>query len=339
MRNGRNQAPLVLLAAALTLAACAVNPVTHRPELAVVSRSTELELGSEQAKAIAAAMGLVPDGPLVAYVRAVGARLAARSPRQDVPYAFHVVDLPEPNAFAVPGHVYVTRGLLILLNDEDELAGVLGHEIGHIAARHAVQHLSRALPAGIVTGLVSGVTGMASPLLGNLVRAGGELATDTLLAPYSREQEREADRVGQDIAAQRRLGPGGARPLARHPRARRGPRDRGSVAARASSTRTRPRRSAPAIPPRTRASSRSASGPPSRRPPPPFSPRSTASSAARAPPTASSSSGRSSTPISASTYASPRRGGRRTVAPTSSVPPATDAPASCSRSPPRATTR
>ncbi|MEO6026314.1 MAG: M48 family metalloprotease [Candidatus Binatia bacterium] len=206
---GRRTARAIVVATCLSLAAvvavaaagCAVNPVTHRPELAMVSRSTELELGSEQAKSVAAGMGLLDDAAIAAYVRAIGARLAARSPRADVPYAFHVVDTPEPNAFAIPGHVYVTRGLLVLLNEEDELAGVLAHEVGHIAARHAVQRLSRALPAGIVTGIVSGVTGLASPLLGSLFQAGGDFATDALLAPYSRDQEREADRVGQEMAA------------------------------------------------------------------------------------------------------------------------------------------
>jgi predicted Zn-dependent protease len=190
----------VLLVVA-ALAGCALNPVTRRPELAVVSQSTELEIGAEQAKAIEQTMGLVGDVALVAYVRAVGNRLAASSPRRDVPYAFHVVDTPEPNAFAVPGHVYVTRGLLVLMNDEDELACIVAHEVGHIAARHAVQRLSRALPAGLLTGVVSGVTGLASPLLGSLFQAGGSLATEALLAPYSRDQEREADRVGQEIAA------------------------------------------------------------------------------------------------------------------------------------------
>lgn len=204
---------MVLIVVALS--GCAVNPVSRRPELAMVSQSTELEIGRRQADAVAREMGLVADGPLPAYVRAVGARLAARSPRADVPYAFHVVDAAEPNAFAVPGHVYVTRGLLVLLNDEDELAGVLGHEIGHIAARHAVQRLSRELPAGVLTGLLSGVTGLASPLLGDLVQAGGSLATDAMLAPYSRDQEREADRVGQEIAAAAGWDPGAlARALA-----------------------------------------------------------------------------------------------------------------------------
>jgi len=189
-----------LLVVALAVG-CALNPVTRRPELAGVSQSTELELGAEQAKTIAEEMGLVGESDVVAYVRAIGARVAATSPRRDVPYAFHVVDMPEPNAFAVPGHVYVTRGLLVLMNDEDELAGVLGHEVGHIAARHAVQRLSRALPAGVLTGVVSGVTGLARPVLGSLFEAGGSFATEAMLAPYGRDQEREADRVGQEIAA------------------------------------------------------------------------------------------------------------------------------------------
>jgi predicted Zn-dependent protease len=203
------------LLVAVLLSACAVNPVTRRPELAMVSQSTELAIGAEQAKVVEREMGLLGAPELVAYVRAVGERLAASSPRRDVPYAFHVVDTPEPNAFAVPGHVYVTRGLLVLLNDEDELAGVLAHEVGHIAARHAVQRLSRAVPAGIVTDVVAGVTGMASPLLGSLFQVGGDLATAALLAPYSREQEREADRVGQEITAGAGWDPAGlARSLA-----------------------------------------------------------------------------------------------------------------------------
>jgi predicted Zn-dependent protease len=197
------RAPLVVASAAVAgfTFGCAVNPVTRRPELAIVSQATELELGTEQARVVAREMGLVADDDLVAYVRQLGERVAASSPRRDVAYAFHVVDVPRPNAFAVPGHVYVTRGLLALMNDEDELAVVLAHEVGHIAARHAVRRLSRALPAGLLTGVVSGVTGIASPVLGSLFEAGGAFATEALMAPYGREQEREADRIGQEIVA------------------------------------------------------------------------------------------------------------------------------------------
>src|SRR5262249_40505228 len=96
---------------------------------------------------------------------------------------------------------YVTRGLLALVNSEDELAGVLGHEIGHVAARHSVQQVSRAAPLNILTGLAAGVTGLASPSLGQVVGGVGGLASDPVLAPLSRDKEREADRVGQQLSA------------------------------------------------------------------------------------------------------------------------------------------
>jgi len=198
--------PIGRARAAATLAAlaagCAINPVSGRPQLVLVSRDAERELGAREAKQVAAAIGLVADGPLVDYVRTVGRRVAAHSPRQDVEYTFGVVDVEEPNAFALPGGwVYVSRGLLALTNSEDELAGVLGHEIGHVAARHAVARVSRAAPIGILAGIGAAVTGVVSPALGDLVGGVGGLAGGLVLARYSREQEREADRVGQDLAA------------------------------------------------------------------------------------------------------------------------------------------
>ncbi|TXL01116.1 peptidase M48, partial [Methylococcaceae bacterium CS5] len=102
------------------------------------------------------------DNPeLVSYIQSIGQRLAEKSPYQDVNYQFQIVDLEEPNAFALPGgYVYVSRGLLVLLNSEDELVGVIGHEIGHVAARHSVQRLTRAAPIGLVTGITSAAVGI-----------------------------------------------------------------------------------------------------------------------------------------------------------------------------------
>src|SRR5262245_28809270 len=195
---------------ALLLPACARNPVSGRPEFVVVSKATEAKLGEEAAAEVKREMGLVDDPALIAYVRTVGARLAAQSPRQDVTYTFEIVDQPEPNAFALPaGHVYVTRGMLILLDAEDELAGVLAHEIAHVAARHAVQRVSRAAPLGILTGVVATATGVVSPLLGGVVGGVGGTVNEAMLAPYSRDQEREADRVGQEIVARAGFDPAG----------------------------------------------------------------------------------------------------------------------------------
>ena len=87
---------------------CAVNPVSGRHEVTLVSEARERELGEAEAGRVVETMGLLDDAGLVEYVRAVGARLARVSPRKDVSYTFNVVDLQEPNAFALPGgYVYV----------------------------------------------------------------------------------------------------------------------------------------------------------------------------------------------------------------------------------------
>ena len=184
---------------------CSVNPVSGRPEVVLTSTERERALGQEAAQQVQQVMGLVEDPDLVAYVARIGARLAQHSPRTDVSYEFRIVDMEEPNAFALPGGpVYLSRGLLVLLNSEDELANVLGHEIGHVAARHHVRSQVRRvpfLPLRIATGIGGGAVGVVSPLLGQIVSGVGKLPGALALSAYSRDQEREADRVGQQLAA------------------------------------------------------------------------------------------------------------------------------------------
>ncbi|MCI0549121.1 MAG: M48 family metalloprotease [Candidatus Rokubacteria bacterium] len=195
--------PAVLAVAfAVAGAACAVNPVSGRPEMVLVSVAQERRLGQQEAQRVAQEQGLVRDPAIADYVTALGQRLAAESPRRDIDYAFAVVDQPEPNAFALPGgYVFVTRGLLVLLNSEDELAGVVGHEIGHVAARHSVQQLSRAVPLGVLTGLPGALAGIVSPQLGAALGDAGGVTSRAVLAPFNREQERQADQLGQAMAA------------------------------------------------------------------------------------------------------------------------------------------
>ena len=194
----------------LSLSACSVNPVSGRPEVTLVTAEKEKEIGEEESKKVEKEMGLFEDPALTGYFEMVGQRLAKESPPQDVSYRFHVVDMPEPNAFALPGgYVYVTRGLLVLANTEDELAGVVGHEIGHVAARHTVQKISRQGPFALVTNLAAGVTGMFVPLVGNIVGGVGNLAQSLVFSPYSRSQETQADEVGQAIAAKAGWDPAG----------------------------------------------------------------------------------------------------------------------------------
>ena len=200
----------ILIVPAILIYGCAVNPVTGDREVVFMSVEGEKELGAENAKQVAEQMGLFEDPALVSYIQSIGARLAKYSPYQEVTYQFQVVDLEEPNAFALPGgYVYVSRGLLVLINSEDELAGVIGHEIGHIAARHSVQRLTRAAPIGLVTGVTSAAVGIVSSSLANAVSGTGTLLNSAILAPYSREQENDADAIGQSLAVQAGWNPDG----------------------------------------------------------------------------------------------------------------------------------
>jgi predicted Zn-dependent protease len=182
--------------------ACALNPVSRRPEVVLVTEAQEKKLGDAEAKRVEQEMGLADAPELTAYLRAVGDRLAEHSPRQGVEYRFAIVDDAMINAFALPGgRVYVTRGLLSRLNSEDELANVLGHEIGHVAARHAVQRVTRAAPLSVATGIPAAAVGLVLPGVGRAIGDLGELANSVALAPYSRGQETESDRLGQEMAA------------------------------------------------------------------------------------------------------------------------------------------
>ena len=195
----------LLAGMALALGACAtaVNPVTGRTELTTMSPAREAQLGQQAAAQVEREIGLVRDPKLVGYVEAIGKRLAAESPRRDVPYHFAVADMAEANAFALPGgFVYVSRGLVTMANSEDELANVIGHEIGHVAARHAAQRDTRATSVGLlsVLGTVAAAA-LGGPEAGRMVGQFGQVAGAGLIASYSRDQERQADEVGQQISA------------------------------------------------------------------------------------------------------------------------------------------
>ncbi|HBZ68273.1 MAG TPA: hypothetical protein DEP35_00335 [Deltaproteobacteria bacterium] len=214
MRAGLFFCGLRLFVAALALplaAGCAINPATGKPQLVLMSETHEAELGRKAADQVIQEMGFVDDPALAQYVEALGQRLVRVSVRPDQHFEFHVVDMQEPNAFALPGgYVYVSRGLLAIANSEDEVANVLGHEIGHVLARHAAQRETRALPGSLLTGLTAlaaGIVGgsQAAALVGSI----GQTATSGLLAAYSRDQEREADKLGQELAARAGYSPAG----------------------------------------------------------------------------------------------------------------------------------
>ena len=127
-----------VLSAWLIGTACATNPVTGKRQLALVSEAQEVAMGRAAAVEVRQTIGLVDDRGLQNYVSATGLTLARTSERPELPWSFEVVDDPTPNAFALPGgFIFVTRGMLNLMDSQAELASVLGHEIGHVTARHS----------------------------------------------------------------------------------------------------------------------------------------------------------------------------------------------------------
>ena len=189
---------------AIGLVACAANPSAGRTRR-VMSEEDEIELGREAAAQVEQSMGFAGSAELHAYLTRIGQRLAKHSSRSHLDYEFHVVDMKEPNAFALPGgHIYVSRGLLALMNDEAELATVLGHEIGHVAARHSAQRQAKSrpwIPLQVLAGIGGAAASVVSPALGSAVAGAGQLPAALAMASYSRKQEAEADRLGQQYAA------------------------------------------------------------------------------------------------------------------------------------------
>ncbi len=175
---------------------CAVNPVTGKQELMLLSEKDESNLGRETDIEIVKQYGIYEDPRLTAYINDIGQRIGRVSHRPQLAYDFKVLDASVINAFAVPGgYVYFTRGILAVLNSEAELAAVLGHEIGHIAARHSAQQYSKAQLAQI--GLGVGSILIDSPVVTGLAQLGVGL----LFLRFSRDHEREADDLAVEYSS------------------------------------------------------------------------------------------------------------------------------------------
>ena len=188
---------LTVLSLIVALAGCSTNPVTGESQLSLISESQELSIGAEQYTPTQQTQGgqFYLDPELTIYVQEVGQKLAAVSDRPDLPYEFVVLNSSVPNAWALPGgKIAINRGLLTKLEDEAQLASVLGHEIVHAAARHSVQRMQQGM-------LISaGVAGLGFALSDNewagLLMGGAAVGAQIALAQYSQGDELESDRYG-----------------------------------------------------------------------------------------------------------------------------------------------
>jgi predicted Zn-dependent protease len=174
---------LSLLGAVLATPASAQFNILSTEEAKRLGKEAHLEAVKEHG-------GIYEDPNIGGYIATVGGRLVLASDTPKAEFSFSVLDSPILNAFATPGYVHITRGLLAIFNSEDEMASVLGHEIGHVTAQHVEETQSIATVGGIGLSVLGAVLG--NPNLDQLIGLGANLG----LAKYSRSNENEADSIG-----------------------------------------------------------------------------------------------------------------------------------------------
>jgi predicted Zn-dependent protease len=193
MQRRRIDMNKLLLFAGLSLCA-----VPHLAEAQVQSISaSDKKMGADAHPQLVQQFGGAMKGPAADYVTRVGRRIAVQSglSHSERDFTVTLLDSPVNNAFAIPGgYVYVTRGLLALMNDEAELASVLGHEVGHVAARHAAKRQQTSTITQILAGVVGAVAGDSG--MGSLIGRGAGMGAELITKGFSRSQEYQADDLG-----------------------------------------------------------------------------------------------------------------------------------------------
>ncbi len=194
------------------LSGCAVDPVTGKKEFILLSEDDEIALDRKQSPyQFSTDYGQVQDQRLNSYINRVGLKLSKRSHRPQVPYSFRAVNAAYINAYAFPGgSIAATRGILVELESEAELAALLSHEIGHVNARHTAEQSTKGMLANLLIAGATVATGAAGyGSAANLVQSLGGLSAGALLAHYSRDNEREADALGMEYMTRAGYSPKG----------------------------------------------------------------------------------------------------------------------------------
>jgi len=201
MRRGLASTIAALLVAASVSAQTRIEPRKNsfRP-------SQDVQLGRQAAAQVRRQLPLLNDGPTDALVEQIGRRLVAAVPaRMAQPafrYSFDVVNLREINAFALPGGpMFLNRGMLQAAHTDDEVAGVMAHELSHVILRHGTLQAAKAqkFQLGAIAGQVIG--SMIGGTKGAIIAQGSQIGLGTYFMKYSREYEREADLLGAQLMA------------------------------------------------------------------------------------------------------------------------------------------
>ncbi len=165
-------------------------------EVWAMTTEEEKKLGKQIVLEIEAKVGTVRDLTLQAFLERLGHSLVAQVGPTPFEFKFYLINAPDPNAFAIPGgYIFVTTGLIVLAENEHEIAGVLSHEISHVTARHISQLIEKskainiASMAAVIAAMLVGGGGTGSQAAATMAMATGE----ALALKYTREMETDAD--------------------------------------------------------------------------------------------------------------------------------------------------
>ena len=204
----RKRALLASLSLALCLG-CATHNIVQAPTGRIevqpasfnqYSPEQDIEIGRQAMAEVNRQMPVLPDSnPVSKYVQQLGQQLAAYAPGPvKWPFSFHVVNIKEINAFALPGGpIYIHLGLIQATDDEGQLAGVIAHEMAHVILRHSTQQASKAAFAQLPLAVLGATIGQGAA--GQIAQLGASFGVQGLFLKYSRDAEREADLLGSQI--------------------------------------------------------------------------------------------------------------------------------------------
>ncbi|HEX6141192.1 MAG TPA: M48 family metallopeptidase [Geminicoccaceae bacterium] len=180
------------IAVVLLLASCESAPVTGRNQLILLPESQDAALGLDAWQQIKQEQPVSNNRQLQQRVERVGRRIAEASGEPGWDWLFTVFQNDEPNAFALPGgKVGVNTGLFKVVENDAQLAAVMGHEVAHAIARHGAERMSQ----GMLTQLGAAAVGIGTGS-GQIAQIAAQAATLGIILPYSRTQESEADEIG-----------------------------------------------------------------------------------------------------------------------------------------------
>lgn len=188
------------LSGGIFVSGCAIDPVTGQNQLMIISKQQEIDIDKHHSPfQFSADYGIIQDKKINKYISDVGSSLVLNVHRPDMPYNFQCVNAAYINAYAFPaGSIAVTRGILLKLDNEAQLAALLGHELGHVNARHTAEQVSKGQLSSILIEGLAVIADTQSSGLGKLTQQFGILGQSAFLSKYSRDNEREADYLGNE---------------------------------------------------------------------------------------------------------------------------------------------